>query len=123
MTETHDHSIMLLMILYLSSVPSPMVTVSPIQSMLLSGSSLSLTCSIQPHNSVNTDTNVIYSWNGPNTDTVSTVDDTSVLMISSVVTSDSGDYICSVTLTDTTDSMYIIDSEPDTATANVIVSK
>ena len=123
MTETHNHSIMLLMILYLSSVPSPMVTVSPIQSMLLSGSSLSLICSIQPHNSVNTLTNVIYSWNGPNTDTVSTVDDTGVFMISSVVTSDSGDYICSATLTDTTDSVYIIDSEPDTATASVIVSK
>ena len=100
-----------------------METVFPIQSVLLSGSSLSLICSVQPHNSVNTPTNVIYSWDGPNTDTVSTVDDTSVLMISNVVTSDSGDYNCSVTLTDTTDSMYIIDSEPDTATANVIVSK
>ena len=100
-----------------------METVFPIQSVLLSGSSLSLICSVQPHNSVNTPTNVIYSWDGPNTDTVSTVDDTSVLMISNVVTSDSADYNCSVTLTDSTDSMYIIDSEPDTATANVIVSK
>ena len=111
------------MILYLSPVPSPMVTVSPIQSMLLSGSSLSLICSIQPHNTVNTPTNVIFSWDGPNTDTVNTVDNTSVLMISSVVTSDSGDYICSVTLTDSTDSMCIIDSEPATANASVIVSK
>ena len=100
-----------------------MVTVSPIETVLLSGSSLSLICSIQPHASVDTPTNVIYSWNGPNTGAVNTVEDTSVLMISSVVTSDSGDYNCSVTLTDTTDSMYIIDSEPDTATANVIVSK
>ena len=115
---------MLLMILYLSPVPSPMVTVSPIQSMLLSGSSLSLICSIQPHNSVNTPTNVMYSWDAPNnTSTVNTVDNTSVLMISSVVTSDSGDYNCSVTLTDSTDSMYIIDSEPDTTNASVIVSK
>ena len=121
MTETHNHS---LMILYLSPVPSPMVTVSPIEIVLVSGSFLHLTCSIQPHNSVNTDTNVMYSWDAPNNDTVSTVDDTSVLVISNVVTSDSGDYICSATLTDTTaDSMYIIDSEPDTATASVIVSK
>ena len=120
MTETHNHS---LMILYLSPVPSPMVTVSPIEIVLVSGSSLHLTCSIQPHNSVNTPTNVVYSWDAPNNDRGSTVDDTSVLMISSAVTSDSGDYICSVTLTDSTDSMYIIDSEPDTATANVIVSK
>ena len=101
-----------------------MVTLSPIQSMLLSGSSLSLFCSVQPHTSVNTLSNVVYSWNAPNnTGTVITAHDTSVLMISSVVTSDSGDYNCSVTLTDTTDSMYIIDSEPDTATASVIVSK
>ena len=115
---------MLLMILYLSAVPSPMVTVSPIEIVLVSGSSLSLICSIQPHNSVNTLTNVMYSWNGPNTDTVNTVDNTSVFMISSVVTSDSGDYICSATLTDTTaDSIYIIDSDPDNATASVIVSK
>ena len=97
-----------------------MVTVSPIEIVLVSGSSLSLTCSIEP---VNTLTNVIYSWDAPNNDRGSTVDDTDVFMISSVVTSDSGDYICSVTLTDTTDSMYIIDSQPATATANVIVSK
>ena len=100
-----------------------MVTVSPMQSMLLSGSSLSLICSIQPHNSVDTPTNIIFSWDAPNNDGGSTVDDTSVLMISNVVTSDSGDYICSATLIDSTDSMYIIDSEPDTANANVIVSK
>ena len=101
-----------------------MVTVSPIEIVLVSGSSLYITCSILSDNSVNTPTNVMYSWNGPNnTSTVNTVDDTGVLMISSVVTSDSGDYNCSATLTGTTDSVYIIDSQPDTATANVIVSK
>ena len=91
-------------------------------SMLVSGSSLSLICSIQP----TTTTIVIFSWNAPNNvyDTVDSVTDTSgELTISSVVTADSGDYICSATLTDSSNSMYIIDSEPVTDTASVIVSK
>ena len=95
-------------------------------SMLVSGSSLSLICSIQQPTSVTTATTVIFSWNATNNiyDTVDLVTDTSVeLMISSVVTADSGDYICSATLTDSSDSMYVIDSEPANVTANVIVSK
>ena len=101
--------------------------VSPVSSVLVSGSSLSLICSIQPTiqpTSVTTTTSVMFSWNAPNNGTVNKVNDTSVeLMISSVVTADSGDYICSATLTDSSDSTYIIDSEPATATASVIVSK
>ena len=94
--------------------------VSAMESMLVSGSSLSLICSIQP-TSVTTPTTVMFSWNAPNN---GTVNDTSVeLMISSVVTADSGDYICSATLTDSNDSMYVIDSEPANVTAIVIVSK
>ena len=97
--------------------------VSAMESMLVSGSSLSLICSIQP-TSVTTPTTVMFSWNAPNNGTVNAVNDTSVeLMISSVVTADSGDYICSATLTDSSDSMYVIDSEPVTDTANIIVSK
>ena len=100
--------------------------VSVMVSMLVSGSSLSLICSIQQPTSVTTPTTVIFSWNAPNNvyDTVDSVTDTSVeLMISSVVTADSGDYICSATLTDSSDSIYIIDSEPANVTAIVIVSK
>ena len=100
--------------------------VSVMVSMLVSGSSLSLICSIQQPTSVTTPTTVIFSWNAPNNvyDTVDSVTDTSVeLMISSVVTADSGDYICSATLTDSNDSIYIIDSEPANVTAIVIVSK
>ena len=121
--KTHDDSI--INDDDISPVPSPVVMVSPISSMLVSGSSLSLICSIQP-TSVTTATTVIFSWNAPNNiyDTVDSVTDTSVeLMISSVMTADSGDYICSATITDSSDSMYIIDSEPATATASVIVSK
>ena len=97
--------------------------VSPMSSVLVSGSSLSLICSIQP-TSVTTPTTVIFSWNAPNNSTVNAVNDTSVeLMISSVVTADTGDYICSATVTDSSDSTYIIDSEPANVTASVIVSK
>ena len=114
------HSLKYLIII--SPVPSPVVTVSVMESVLVSGSPLSLICSIhQSHTSVTTPTYAIYSWNVPNN---GTVNDTSVkLMISSVMTADSGDYICSVTLTDSSSSMYIIDSEPVTATVSIIVSK
>ena len=114
------HSLKYLIII--SPVPSPVVTVSV---MVVSGSPLSLICSIhQSHTSVTTPTYAMFSWNVPNNGTVNAVNDTSVkLMISSVMTADSGDYICSVTLTDSSSSMYIIDSEPVTATVSIIVSK
>ena len=117
------HSLKYLIII--SPVPSPVVTVSVMESVLVSGSPLSLICSIhQSHTSVTTPTYAMFSWNVPNNGTVNAVNDTSVkLMISSVMTADSGDYICSVTLTDSSSSMYIIDSEPVTATVSIIVSK
>ena len=122
MIETHDQNDD---VDYISPVPSPVVIVSMMESVLVSGSPLSLICSIhQSHTSVTTPTYAIFSWNVPNNGTVNAVNDTSVkLMISSVMTADSGDYICSVTLTDSSSSMYIIDSEPVTATVSVIVSK
>ena len=101
--------------------------VSAMESVLVSGSSLSLICSIQPTiqpTSDTTATTIMFSWNAPNSDTVNEVTDTSVeLIISSVVTADSGEYICSATLTDSSNSMYIIDSEPANVSAIVIVSK
>ena len=66
------------------------------------------------------------SWTAPNStyNTVNTVNATSVeLMISSVETADSGDYICSATLTDSSDSVYVVDSEPATQTVSITVSK
>ena len=122
MTETHDQNDDAD---YISPVPSPVVTVPVMESVLVSGSPLSLICSIhQSHTSVTTPTYAMFSWNVPNNGTVNAVNDTSVkLMISSVMTADSGDYICSVTLTDSSSSMYIIDNEPVTATVSIIVSK
>ena len=108
-----------LIILYLS-VPSPEVMVSPSQSELVSGSTLTLTCSISQSISVTTPTNVTFSWT-PNSGTVNA---TSVeLVISSVETADSGDYICSATLTDTSGSSYILDSPSGNGTIYIAVSK
>lgn len=113
------------MILYIYfTVPSPVVMVSEMDSVLVSGSHLSLTCSIQP-STVTTPSTVISNWTTPNStyDTVNPVNDTSVeLMISSVVTADSGEYICSATIADSSGSIFVLNSEPATDTINVTIS-
>ena len=93
--------------------------VSATESELVSGSALSLTCSIQP-SSVDTPTTIMSSWTAPN----NTVVGISVeLMISSVETADSGDYTCSVRVTDSSGSEYVMDSELATDSVNIVVSK
>ena len=108
------------------SVPSPEVMVSASQSVLVSGSPLTLSCSITQLSSVTTPTTAVFNWTAPNNTnyTVYEVDDTSVeLVIDNVETADSGDYICSATLTDSSGSSYILDSQPATDTVTVTVSK
>ena len=103
----------------------PVVMVSGTESELVSGSPLSLTCSIQP-SSVDTPTTVMFSWTAPNSvyNRVNAVSDTSVeLMISSVDTADSGDYICSARVTDSSGSEYVVDSDLATDTVSILVSK
>ena len=46
-----------------------------------------------------------------------------MLEVASVETADSGDYICSATATDSSDSQYVLSSEPASVTASVTVSK
>ena len=99
--------------------------VSMAEPMLVSGSPLSLTCSIQP-SSVDTPTTVMSNWTAPNSvyNRVNTVNATSAeLMISSAETADSGDYICSVRVTDSSGSEYVVDSELATDSVNIVVSK
>ena len=75
---------------------------------------------------MDTPTTVMSSWDAPNSDydRVNTANEMSVrLDISSVGTSDSGDYICSASVTDSSDSVYVVDSDPATDMVNVIVSK
>ena len=99
--------------------------VSAAESELVSGTPLSLTCSIQP-SSVDTPTTVISNWTAPNStyNRVNAVNATSVeLMISSVETADSGDYICSVRVTDSSGSLHVIDSEQVINMVNITVSE
>ena len=113
-------------------VPSPVVTVSgPAESELEAGSSLSLTCSIQLQEggSVDTTTTIMSSWDAPdnarNTDStaIATSATTLDLNIASVQTADTGVYTCSASVTDFTDSVYVIDSTSATDTVSITVSK
>ena len=75
---------------------------------------------------MDTPTTVMSSWDAPNStyDRTNTVNKTSVgLVISSVQTADSGDYICSASVTDSSDSVYVVDSDTATDMVNIIVSK
>ena len=75
---------------------------------------------------MDTTTTIMSSWNAPNDryDGENTPNATSVdLTISSVQTADSGAYICSATVTDSSDSEYVVDSQPVTDTVSITVSK
>ena len=98
--------------------------VSAAELVVVSGSTLYLTCSIQP-SSVDTPDTAMFTWITPHSTysgSVNVTDDTSVeLVISGVQTADSGNYACSATLADS--SVYITSSEPATNSLNIIVSK
>ena len=107
------------------SVPKPEVVVSATERELVSGSPLYLSCSIQPP-SVNTSITILSNWTTPGSrhDRVNAANDTRPeLVISSVETADSGDYTCSVRVTDSSDSQYVLDSGLITATVTITVSK
>ena len=75
---------------------------------------------------MDTPTTVMSSWDAPNSayDRVNTANEMSVgLVISSVQTADSGDYICSASVTDSSDSVYVVDSDTATDIVNITVSK
>ena len=103
----------------------------PAESELVAGSSLSLTCSIQPQEggSVDTAATIMSSWDAPdstrNTDStaIATSATTLDLNIASVQTADTGVYTCSASVTDSTDSMYVMDSTSATDTVTITVSK
>ena len=100
------------------SVPSPEVMVTP-ERELVSGSPLSLSCSVLPP-SVDTSINISSNWTTPGGrhDT-----DNTTLVIYGVETADSGEYICSATLSDSSGSLYVVDSDSVTETASILVSK
>lgn len=111
--------------MHIHAVPMPGVTVSASQSLILSGSRLSLNCSIQP-SVVDTPTLLTFNWTVPNSthNITYTLSNTSTeLMIYSVETTDSGDYICSARMTDASDSSYVLDSEIAIDVVNINVCK
>ena len=68
----------------------------------------------------------MFSWNVPNDryDGENTTNATSVdLTIFSAETADSGAYICSATVTDPSNSGYVVGSQPVTDTVSITVSK
>ena len=104
-----------------SLVPSPVVTVFPEELALVSGSFLSLSCSIR-HILVDTPTTIMSSWTTPNSsriDNAANVD----LNITDVVTADSGLYTCSATVIPSSESQYIVSSHPGNTSTRIIVSK
>ena len=94
----------------------------------VSGSSLSLTCTIQRQGGdyVDTPTTVMSSWDAPNTayDRDNEANASSVdLDIDSLETADSGDYMCSADVVDSSGSEYVVNSTTATDTISIVVSK
>ena len=114
---------------FIPSVPSPEVSVNPAELELISGSPLSLSCSLSPLSpSVDTDTTVQFLWTTPDNRYDRTIYGTSdvledVLEVASVEAEDSGEYNCSVVIMDATGSRYIHDSNTSSSLATVTVSK
>ena len=75
---------------------------------------------------MDTPTTVMSSWDAPNStyDRDNTANELSVgLVISSVQTADSGDYICSASVTDSSHSVYVVDSLPAIDVVTIVFSK
>ena len=113
-------------------VPSPVVMVSgPAESELVAGSSLSLTCSIQPHrdSSVDTAATIMSSWDAPdnarntNSTSIATSATSLDLNIASVQTADTGVYTCSASVTDSSGSVYVMNSTSASDSFSITVSK
>ena len=114
----------------LPSVPRPVVTVSGASdgTVLESGSSLELTCSIQPQGvgQVDTPSTIMSRWSAPSsqysrdgTANASTV----ALSIPSVVNADFGAYTCTASVSDSSVSGYVVDSVEEMESISITVSE
>ena len=94
----------------------------------VSGSSLTLTCSIEPRSRayVDTPTTVISRWDAPDNvhDRANEPNATSVVLnITNLETADSGNYTCFSSVIDSSDSEYIENSETITSSESITVRK
>ena len=94
----------------------------------VSGSSLSLTCTIRPQggDSVDTPTTVMSRWDAPNAayDRDNDANATSVdLNIGSLETADSGVYLCLANVVESSGSKYVVDSTTGNNSISIVVSK
>ena len=99
--------------------------VAAVESVLVSGSTLSLTCSISPY-SVDTPFIIQSNWTTPEIrhDRINDDNDTNAMLgIHNVETADSGVYSCTARAIDTSGSQYIISSVIHNDTVDIIVSK
>ena len=104
------------------------VTASP-DGTIFTGSSLTLTCSIELSEAVNITVTVNTVWSGPSGTQFTTTTSvatrmtattyTSTVTISSVETSDSGEYTCTATVSST--SPFLTDSELMLSSTNIVV--
>ena len=114
----------------LPSVPRPLVTVSRASdnTVLESGSSLELTCSIQPQRvgHVDTPSTIMSRWSAPSSQYSrdGTVNASTVaLSIPSVVTADFGAYTCTASVSDSSGSGYVVDSVEEMESISITVSE
>ena len=114
----------------LTTVPRPVVTISGASdgTVLEFGSSLELTCSIQPQGvgHVDTPSTIMSRWSTPSSqysrDSLANAS-TVALSIPSVVTADSGAYTCTASVSDSSGSGYVVDSVEEMESIGITVSE
>ena len=114
----------------LPTVPRPVVAISGASkgTVLESGFSMELTCSIQPQGMgyVDTSSTIMSRWSAPSSqysrDGVANAS-TVALSIPSVDTADSGAYTCTASVSDSSGSGYVVASEEVMETVSITVSE
>ena len=115
----------------LFTVPAPTsVTISSSPEKLIAFASVTLTCTVELHRSVDTSLSVVTEWSGPpgfvttrtaQAVTGSTTTYTSTYVVISFGRNESGNYSCATNITST--SLFLIDSEEQVNTSRITIGK